>query len=84
MASNNLEQRVAALEAEVTRLKVLLEEKKAPEPLGWRKVIGSFADDPAAFEEAMRLGRQWRDSFRPKERSPRKKTRKAKSSHGHS
>ena len=83
MDSNILEQRVAALETEVTRLKALLEEKKAPEPVGWRRIIGSFADDPVAFEEAMRLGREWRESFRPKTRSPKKKSQKSKSSDGH-
>jgi hypothetical protein len=31
----------------------------------WKKIAGIFADDPA-FEEAMGLGREWRQSFRGK------------------
>jgi hypothetical protein len=73
-AEAQLERRVAALEAEVCRLRAVLDEKPAGDPLGWRRIIGSFANDPA-FDEAMRLGREWRESFRPERRS-----RKVKSS----
>jgi hypothetical protein len=65
MASIKLDERVAALEKDVARLKGLLDEKKAPQQPGWRKIVGSFANDPA-FDQAMRLGRKWRESFRPK------------------
>jgi hypothetical protein len=66
-----LEDRVAALEAEVTRLKRLVEDSK---PAGWRKLIGSFLNDPY-YEEAMKYGRQYRESTRPKLSRTRKPKR---------
>jgi len=74
-----LEQQVHSLEVEVARLKAELDEIRGPEVPWWKKISGSHADDPEAFNEAMRLGREWRDSFRPKERSSRKKSPKTKS-----
>jgi uncharacterized small protein (DUF1192 family) len=70
MTTAHLERRVNALEAEVTRLKAAIEAKSGPQELGWRRIIGSFADDPA-FDEAMRLGREWRESFDRRRRSRR-------------
>jgi hypothetical protein len=60
-----LEERVAALEAELARLKAMLDRLPSEEQRGWEKIAGAFAGDPA-FLEAMRLGKQWRDSHRPK------------------
>ena len=80
MTKVQLEQRVRDLEGQVARLKAELEEIRGPQVPWWQKIAGSFADDPA-FDEAMRLGREWRESFRPK---PGKKSRKVKSSDGHS
>jgi hypothetical protein len=37
----------------------------------WEKIIGVFGDDPA-FKEATRLGKEYRDSLRPKPRKRRK------------
>jgi hypothetical protein len=74
-----LEQQVRSLEAQVVRLKAELEEIQGPQVPSWQKISGSFADDPEAFKEAMRLGREWRDSFCPKERSSKKKFPKKKS-----
>jgi hypothetical protein len=62
MNTMKLEERVAALEAEVARLKQKLEGNSK----SWTdEIAGIFANDPA-FEEAMRLGREYRESLRPK------------------
>lgn len=65
MAAISLQQRVAALEAEVARLKARIEATEKPADPWMEKVWGAFANDPA-FEEAMRLGREYRESLRPK------------------
>ena len=64
MAVNSLEERMTALEAEVARLKKLLESEAPPLPW-WRRIVGVYKDDPE-FDEAMRLGREYRESLRPK------------------
>lgn len=61
-----LEDRIALIEAELETLKRKLENKEVTKPRGWRSVVGVFADDPE-FEEAMRLGREYRESLRPKD-----------------
>ncbi len=61
MATVTLEERVAALEQRVARF--LPEESKAP---WWKKIVGVYKDDPE-FTEAERLGREYRESLRPKE-----------------
>jgi hypothetical protein len=75
MTATEIESRVAVLEAEVARLKEQLE--KAPLKGDWlQEIYGAFADDPD-FEEAMRLGREYRESLRPKtNRTPARKTAK--------
>ena len=62
MTNTDLENRIATLEAEVALLKSKIEKKddKAEVPW-WKQRIGVFADDPA-HEEAMRLGREYRES----------------------
>lgn len=74
MAVSEIEQRVAALEADVARMKEQLE-KVVPAQKDWLdEVYGAFEDDPI-YEEAMRLGREYRESLRPK--APTKTARKA-------
>jgi hypothetical protein len=70
-----IEARLSALEAEVRRLCGVVAQlhPKAPEPW-WRAIAGTFADDPA-FDEAMRLGRKYRESLRPK---PRRKSKRGR------
>ena len=55
-----LETRVALLEAEVARLKHQLEPDSSPTPW-WEKIVGTFADN-SAYDEAMQLGREYRES----------------------
>jgi hypothetical protein len=70
-----LEARVAVLEAKVEQLQRKLKADDPNTKPWWEDVVGAFADDPA-FEEAMRLGREYRESLRPKVRP---KPRRAKS-----
>jgi hypothetical protein len=74
MAAPKLETRVAALEQEVARLRERVEGNNQP---WWKAIWGSFANDPA-FLEAMRLGREYRESLRPK---PAKKGKKGGKKH---
>jgi hypothetical protein len=73
MASSTLqlEQRVAALEAEVTKLKSQMEAMQTTQPW-WEQIAGTFQHDPM-YEEAMRLGRQYRQSLRPRRLTQRQK-----------
>ena len=71
MATMKLKDRVAALEADVARLKEKLEGNSK----SWTdEIAGAFANDPA-FEEAMRLGREYRESLRHKSRKTKKSKR---------
>ena len=70
MASARLEQRVAALEMEVARLKRKLEEQETIRPW-WEQIAGTFENDPL-YERAMRLGQHYRQLLRPKPSAPRK------------
>ncbi|MGA7496387.1 MAG: hypothetical protein WBX00_06615 [Isosphaeraceae bacterium] len=71
MATVDLEKRVATLEAEVAKLKVKIQTPKDDNLPWWERIAGSFEGDPL-YEEAMRLGREWRESFRPKPRHRKK------------
>ncbi len=74
MATNSIEDRVLTLEVEVARLKAKVEKSANSQPW-WEKIAGTFAKDPI-YKEAMRLGRKYRESLRPK---PRKR---GKARHG--
>jgi hypothetical protein len=70
MTKSEIERRLVELESEVARLKEV-EGKSAPGRAGWwQQIAGSFAGDPA-HEDAMRLGRKYRMSLRPKTRRRR-------------
>jgi hypothetical protein len=58
-----LEERVAHLEAEVAQLKNKIENGESSKPW-WETIVGTFADN-LAYDEAMQLGREYRDSLRP-------------------
>jgi hypothetical protein len=57
-----LEERVAHLENEVARLKNKVENDLSSRPW-WEKIAGTFADN-SAYDEAMRLGCEYRDALR--------------------
>ena len=63
MSSTSVEKRLTALESELASLKEAIASAGPGHPW-WRKVVGVYQDDPA-FEESARLGREWRESFRP-------------------
>ncbi len=71
MTLSSLEKRVAALEEELAALRRKLEAAGAGEPW-WKRIAGTFEHDPI-YEEAMKLGRKYRESLRPKKQSGRKK-----------
>jgi hypothetical protein len=65
MANVNLENRVAQLEEIVAQLQAKVGKDEKP---WWQQIRGSFAND-ADFDEAMKLGREYRESLRPKDDS---------------
>jgi hypothetical protein len=65
MAVPEIELRVAMLESEVAQLKRQVEAAAKPARPWWQEIYGTFANDPL-YEEAMRLGREYRESLRPK------------------
>src|SRR5690348_1969370 len=69
-----LEKQIAALTDEIANLKEKVAGGKEAEPdmPWWEKHWGIFDNDPD-YEKAMELGRQYRESLRPK---PRKKQAK--------
>ena len=79
MAAPQIEQRIAALEAEVARMKKQLA-RAVPSEGDWlSEIYGAFENDPI-YEEAMRLGREYRESLRPRTSSKTsRKTRKQSS-----
>ena len=70
MSTVQLERRLKALEEEVARLKATLRGNSTSARKGWKYILGSFAGDPL-HEEAMRLGRRYREAQRPGKRSRR-------------
>ncbi|PZD71025.1 hypothetical protein C1752_08467 [Acaryochloris thomasi RCC1774] len=60
---DQIEERVALLEAEVARLKTKVEDSASSRPW-WEKITGTFANNPA-YDEAMHLGQEYRKSLRP-------------------
>ncbi len=61
MATIELEDRVTALEENFAKMMQERKETEALETPWWKKIVGAFEGDPE-FLEAMRLGREWRDS----------------------
>jgi hypothetical protein len=73
MASSrsDLEQRVTDLETEVRNLQRKFDGLATVQPW-WEQIVGTFEDDPI-YDEAMKLGRHYRQSLRPKVSTRRQK-----------
>lgn len=60
--NGSIEERVAEMGKQMARL--LAEFDNKSETLRWKSLIGKHANDPD-YDEAMRLGREYRESQRP-------------------
>ena len=67
MAGTNVNKRLDQLEESVKRLEAELRRSNPDSLQSWIATAGTFANDPA-FDEIVRLGRQYRQSLRPKRR----------------
>jgi hypothetical protein len=64
MATPTVEERLAIVEEEIKRLKQeRRRETTATKEPAWKKIVGVYRDDPE-FDEAERLGREYRESLR--------------------
>ena len=67
MATATIEERLATLEEKIARLTGEEIETNLPENAPWwKKIVGVYKND-LEFDEAERLGREYRESLRPKE-----------------
>jgi hypothetical protein len=73
-AIENLEKRLLAVETDLAQLKKKSGGKEVDDRPWFEKIYGTFANDPL-YDEAMRLGREYRESTRPKKNPKKKKAR---------
>ena len=67
MATRSIEERLSAVEQELAQLKNELHPEIVSTSLPWwEQIFGTFADSEA-HEEATRLGREYRESLRPRD-----------------
>ena len=67
MPTSSIEERLTAIEQELAQIRTLLAKEETASPLPWwEKIAGTFAGSQE-YEEAMRLGREYRESLRPKD-----------------
>jgi hypothetical protein len=67
VSTETLEGRLTAVEKELAELKQLVATNNSQSATAWwDRMFGSFADSEG-FEEAVRLGREYRESLRPKD-----------------
>jgi hypothetical protein len=59
MTITEIENRLATVETELALLKNKVEQKEETKKPWWEEIAGTFADDPI-YDEAMRLGREYR------------------------
>ena len=73
MTTTELEKRLTAVEQDLARLKARHRSEASTHPIhALEKIHGTFENDDA-FQEAMRLGRKWREAQRPRARKPKAK-----------
>jgi hypothetical protein len=78
MTQAEIEERLIVLETEIQLLKTQQASPNKADPKWVLAHSGRFADDPA-FDEVVRLGREYRESLRPKPKKKPATTRKPKS-----
>jgi hypothetical protein len=78
MTQAEIEERLIALEAEI---KLLKSRPNKADPKWVLARAGRFAGDPG-FDEVVRLGREYRESLRPKEKKAKKGTTGSRKSKG--
>ncbi len=62
-----LEKRLTAVETKLEQLEKAKEADKSDEEIPWwKKIVGIYADCPE-FEEAVKFGREWRESEDPQD-----------------
>lgn len=66
MATGTLKERAEKLETTVRKVQAQLAHQVSGEKRGWRWFVGIDADDPQ-YEEAERLGKNWRNADGPAE-----------------
>lgn len=71
--ADDLEARVAALETEIAELRKVVMGQKSK--TGWKAMVGAFLND-TLYEKAMKYGREYRESMRPKESQKKKRKNK--------
>jgi len=71
MTTAQLADRLEALEKVVQRLEAKISRPPDPNRPWWVEDAGRFKDDPV-FEEIVRLGREYRESLRPREGKARR------------
>lgn len=59
MTNTELESRISILETEMALIKSKIEKKEETKTPWWEEIAGTFADDQI-YDEAMRLGREYR------------------------
>ncbi len=73
MATVTVEERLSALEDKVAQLLIEKGAKPNQELPWWERIVGTFKDD-SEYDEAMRLGREYRESLRPEPSSDTEET----------
>jgi len=71
MSPTSLENRIATLEQELTRLKNRIDSAGPGKPW-WERIAGTFEKDPV-YKQAMNLGKKYRQSLDPRKSSRKRK-----------